>query len=802
MLRNYLVIAIRNLFRQKAYSVINILGLAIGLMACLFIVLFIYDEFKYDRHHSKGKDIYRFIVEYKDQNGNLFPIPIQAYRLKDALETEFPEMEKITRVTMPYPAAFEYQEKQIRIEISAVDDDFFDIFDIEMLAGDPKTALNGPDNILLSESHAQRLFGDEDPMGKVVDMYTNVGTFPVKISGIYRDFPRTSHIHLDGIFSTRITDNIFNERQLKNWGEGSNYVYAYIPSHVDKESIESRFPDFVEKARGEGASESVDYSLQPLFDIHLKSHYRYEAEANGDIRYVYIFGLVALFILLIAAFNYMNLSTARSIRRSKEVGVRKVTGASKMQLVGQFLGEAVVFTFIAMWIAVLMAELFLPYFNNLSGKELEISIFNDWKLLGLLLLASLLIGVFAGIYPAFFLSRFKPVNALYGESGDIKVSNVLLRKSLVVLQFSISIVLIISTLVIFNQWNHMRNAKLGINPENVIVIPKPSDDFRTFKQEILKNPKVISASALNKKPTRELSSNLSFRAEGMDDNSDASIKIVTVDWDFFKTIGNEIIEGRAFTREFGSDERDAFIVNEAAVDYIGWDEPIGKWFETWTLDSAGVNWVERKGNIVGVAENFYFESLHNEIKPVVYYIQNNWINWMVVRISSTDMQETLSFIGETWSLFNTEEDFYYSFYEEDIQNLYLNESRIFRIFISFAILAIFIASLGILGLVSFTAEQRTKEIGIRKTMGASVTNVIRLLTFDFLKLVLLANLIAWPVAWYFMSRWLQDFPIRVDLGIWVFLLSAFLAVLIALLTTLFQAWRAASTNPAVALKYE
>lgn len=802
MFKNYLVIAIRNLFRQKGYSIINILGLAIGLMACLFIVLFIYDEYKYDRHHSRGREIYRIIVEYKDQNGDLFPIPLQAYRLRTALQTEFPEMEKLTRITMPYPAAFEYEENQIRMDISAVDDDFFDMFDIEMLEGDPKSVLSGPDDFLISETNANRLFGNEDPIGKIVEMYTNIGTFPVKISGVYKDFPRTSHMHLDGLFSTRITDNIFNERQLNNWGEGSAYVYALIPSYVDIQGIEYRFPDFVEKVRGEGASEGVDYSLQPLFDIHLKSHYRYELEANGDIRYVYIFGFVALFILLIAAFNYMNLSTARSIRRSKEVGVRKVTGASKMQLIGQFLGEAVVFTFIAMWIAVLLAELFLPFFNNLSGKELEISVFNDWKLLLVLLITSVIIGILAGMYPAFFLSGFKPVNALYGNGAAGRNPNVMLRKSLVVLQFSISIVLIISTLVIYNQWNHMRNARLGINPENVIVIPKPSEDFRTFKQEILKNPRVLAASALNKKPTRELSSNLSFKAEGMEDNSDASIKIVTVDWDFFETVGNKILEGRSFSREFGSDERDAFIVNQAAVDYIGWEEPVGKWFETWTLDSAGINWVERKGKIIGVAENFYFESLHNEIKPVVYYIQNNWINWMVVRISSTEMQETISFIGETWSQFNTQEDFFYSFYEDDIQNLYLNESRIFRIFISFAILAIFIASLGILGLVSFTAEQRTKEIGIRKTMGASTPTVISLLTFDFLQLVLLANLIAWPVAWYFMDRWLQDFPVRTNLGIWVFLASALLAVGIALLTTLYQAWRAASANPAVALKYE
>lgn len=802
MLRNYLVIAIRNLFRHKSYSIINILGLAIGLMACLFIVLYIYDEFQYDRHNSKGEDIYRVIVEYKNPNGEVFAIPVQTYRLKAELETEFPEMEKITRITTPYEGTVEYEENKQRLNISAVDDDFFDMFDVEIIEGDIKTALSGTDNIIISQTSASKLFGDEDPMGKIMELYTPMGTYPIKVTAVYKDFPRTSHFHLDGIFSTRVTDNIFNERQLNNWGEGTCYVYVMIPGYVDVKGIEERFPDFVEKARGEGVSEGVDYSLQPLFDIHLKSHLRFEIEANGDIRYVYIFGLVAFFILLIATFNYMNLSTARSIRRSKEVGVRKVTGASRGQLIGQFLGEAVVFTFIAMWIAVLLAEIFLPYFNGLSGKNLQIDLLNNWMLLILLILTSVLIGIFAGSYPAFFLSRYKPVNVLSGTLGNNPASHSLLRKSLVVLQFSISIVLIISTLVIFSQWKHMQNAKLGINPENVIVVPSPSSDFRTFKQEILKDPRVVSVSALNKKPTRELSSNLDFRAEGMDEDEEASIKIVTVDWDFFKTIGNKIVEGRSFSKEFGSDERDAFIVNEAAVDLIGWKDPIGKWFETNTLDSSGVNWVKRRGTIVGVAENFYFESLHNEIRPVVYFIQNNWINWMVIRISSVDMQNTISFIGDKWREFNNNDEFRYSFYEDDIQNLYTNEKRIFKIFISFAILAIFIASLGILGLVSFTAEQRTKEIGIRKTLGANVSLIIRLLTFDFLKLVLMANIIAWPLAWYFMNRWLQDFPMHINLGIWIFLTSALLAMLIALLTTLLQAWKAASANPATALKYE
>jgi len=802
MIKNYLFIALRNLVRQKGYSLINTLGLAIGLMACLFIVLYIYDELSYDKHNEKGENIYRMIVEYKGETGEVFPLPLQAYRLREALITEFPEMEHVTRLTFPYEATFMYDENPHRMKLSAVDDDYFEMFNLDMVAGDKYTALEGSDAIMISESSAKKVFGNEDPMGKMMELFAGPEEYTVRVAGVFEDIPRTSHYHIDVIFSTRITDNIFNERQLNNWGEGSGYVYVYIPEHIDIAEIEKRFPDFVEKARGEGASEKVDYSLQPLFDIHLKSNLRYEIEANGDIRYIYIFGIVALFILLIAGVNYMNLSTARSIRRAREVGIRKVTGATRLQLISQFTGEAVIFTFIAMWIAIVLAEFFLPYFNNLSGKEIDISIFNNWKLLLILLVTSVLIGVLAGSYPAFFLSRFRPVQTLSGNAREGIHTRSFLRKALVILQFSISITLIICTLVIYSQWKHMKNAKMGINPENLIVTPVPSENFRVFKEEILKNPNVINVSALNKKPTRELSSNLSFKAEGMEDNEDASIKIVTVDWDFFETIGNEIVDGRSFSREFTSDEREGFIVNQAAVDYIGWEEPVGKWFQTHTLDSAGVNWVERKGKIVGVAEDFYFESLHNEIRPVVYFIQNNWINWMIIRISSEDMQETLGFIGEKWNEFSNESNFRYTFYEDDINKLYLNESRVFKIFISFAILAIFIASLGVLGLVSYSAEQRTKEIGIRKTMGATTASVIKLLTFDFLKLVLLANLIAWPLAWYFMNKWLQDFPERIDMGVGLFFLSALIAVAIALLTTLYQAWKASSANPAASLKYE
>lgn len=803
MLRNYIRTALRNIFRQKAYSFINILGLAIGLMACLFIVLFIVDELSYDKHHEKGENIYRFVVNYGDPEGEGMSTPLHSYRIRDAVMTEFPEVEKMTRITFPVPIQFMYKEKKQNLVISAIDQDYFDIFNLDMIAGDKYTALNGPGTVMISETSANRLFGEEEALGKAVSLSTPLGDFPAQITGVFADFPKTSHIHLDAIMSTKITDEIYNERQLNSWSEGVCFAYGLIKNPAEVKSMISRFPGFVDKVRGEGSSEGVGYDLQALYDIHLKSNLRFELEPNSDIRYVYIFAVVALFILLIAGFNYMNLSTARSIYRSKEVGVRKVTGASRGQLILQFSGEAVIFTFIALWIALLLAELFLPYFNQLSGKELDIAVFNNWKLMSILVLVSVVVGILSGIYPAFFLSRFKPVNALYGKAGKSSLSNIL-RKVLVVLQFSISIFLIICTIAIYAQWNYMRNARLGINPENVLVVPSPGSDFRTFKEELLKEHSIKSVSALNKKPTAQLSSNLGFNAEGMEEEHDYSIKIVTIDWDFFETLENKIVAGRDFNKNFPADERDGFIINEAALKLIGWDkdEAEGKWFETYTLDSAGVNFIKRRGNIIGVAEDFYFESLHNEIRPVVYYIQNTWINWMIIRIDNSGIQKTLSVIKDKWKQFNPQGEFNYSFYEDDIENLYQSEKRFFRIFISFAALAIFIASLGILGLVSFTAEQRTKEIGIRKTMGASVRSIISLLTSDFMKLVLLANIIAWPVAYYFIRAWLMDFPTKINPGIWIFILSAFLAIMIALLATIYQAYRAAVSNPANALKYE
>ncbi len=797
---NYLKLAFRNLLRQKGYSFINIAGLAIGLLCCLFIVLFISDELSYDSFNIQAKKTYRVLVTYKNSNNEGRPIPIQPYRLREALLTEFPGIKSITRVGEPFESQLEFNDTKQRIMATNIDDDFFNIFTIQMIEGDQRTALEGPTSIIINETTAKKMFGNEEAVGKLVNLYAGDEKYPIQISGVFKDIPDNSHFHVDAFFSTRITDHLYNNRQLNNWGESVCYVYLLMPDNMTPQTLESRFPSFVDKVRGEGSSKFIQYSLQPLLDIHLHSNLRFELEPNSDIRYIYIFGAIAIFILLIAAFNYMNLSTARSIRRSKEVGIRKANGARRGQLILQFTGEAVFFSFLAMWIALLLAELLMPYFNNLSGKNLDINLLNNWKILLVLFGTSVLTGILAGSYPAFFLSGFKPVHALYGNirlgSGNIR-----LRKALVILQFSISILLIICTLTIYSQWNYMKNARLGIEPDNVVIVNMP-DHYRTFKDEILKNPDIISVSASNKKPTKPLSTNLQFEAEGIEPDDNASVKIVTVDWDFFKTMKNEIVKGRSFDRSYGSDESGAFIINETAQKYIGWDDPLGKWFDTATLDSARVNWVEREGRVVGVARDFYFESLHEKIQPVVYFIQENWLNWSEIRLSGQNIPKTIAFIKNTWEIFTPSHEFEYSFYNDDINNLYLSEKKFFSIFMTFAFLAIFIACLGILGLISFTAEQRTKEIGIRKTLGASVNDIIGMLSHEFLFLVLISNVFAWPTAWYFMHNWLQDFPYRTKQDVMIFLASAAMATLISLFATFFQAWRAANANPSISLKHE
>jgi putative ABC transport system permease protein len=803
MLRNYLLIALRNIIRQKGYSLINIFGLAVGIMSCLLIVMYVSDELSYDRFHEKGDRIYRLFFNYTSPNGESFTHAIGPYRLAEELTSRYPEIEEAARLSFTSPMPLRNGEIEfVEDNVMFADPNIFRIFSFEMEGGDPNTALTEPFTCVITDVVAQKFFGDENPVGKSLQVDTDQGEAEARITGVFKSFPHNSHIKPDVLVSMATAEYIFNDRQKFNWGEGTVAYYILLPEGFPKEELESKFPDLIKEAfDDEEAPDFIRYWLQPLYDTHLRSDLRFDFEPHGSLTTVYVFSIVALFILIIATINYMNLATARSARRAREVGLRKLVGGQRKQLIRQFLAESVGLVLIAMVIAVVLAMLLLPYFNIISGKTFEASVMLNWKVILALMLATLLIGILAGSYPSFVLASFRPLRVLYGDTKTGK-GGFTLRKILVVLQFSISIALIISTLVVYAQWKNLSTMDLGINPENVVIVQRPGSGYDTFKEEALKNPQVLYVTSSNKRPAGRLTSNLGYTAEGLPEDAGKSIKIVTVDFDFFETLEDRIVEGRSFSKSYGMDSVSSFILNETAVKDIGWEDPIGKWFQTSTLDPETDNWKPRRGIVVGVAEDFHFESVHNTIQPVCFFVDNYWINWMSIKISGSETQATLDFLESEFHKVDPTTPFEYSFYEDDIASLYTSEKQFLRLFVVFALLAIIIASLGILGLASFSVEQRTREIGIRKVAGSSVGRIILLISREFALLVLIANLLAWPVAWYFMRNWLMDFPYRIKLGIHLFLISALLALVIAMITVLIQGWRAANLNPAEALRHE
>ena len=802
MIKNYFKIAWRNLIRQKGYTIINLLGLAIGLTSCLLISYYVIDELSYDKYHKKGDRIYRIVTNYTSPSGDRVPFALGPYRMKKAFESHFTQVEEFVRITDYYEMRVQHEERIFQENrVSMVDPNFFEVFTLNWIAGNPQEALKEPFTVVINRSTAEKYFGTTDVVNESIKFLTSRGNTDMRITGVVEDMPNNSHFHIDIFGSLETAKYVFNERELKNWGELTVFSYILLPPEVPISNIENETKEFIAKTFGEEGIDERMYEYQPLYDIHLNSNTRIEFEQNGSFTNVIIFSLIALFILLIASVNYMNMATARSIKRSKEVGIRKVVGARREQLVFQFITEAILLVLVGIWLAIIISDLLLPYFNQLSGKQLEIKYLNNWWLLIILFLIPVVVGVLAGIYPAFYLSSFKPVRVLYG-TRKITSSNAPLRKTLVVSQFSISIALIIATLIVYHQWSYMSNKKLGIDPTNVVILHHPGDKYKAFKQELLKSPNILNVTASNKRPTERLGSNLEYNAEGLEPDKERSIKIVTVEYDFFVTLDNEIVKGRSFNKKFGNDENATFILNQKAVEEIGWDNPIGKWFETSTIDPETNNWKKRKGTIVGVAEDFHFESLHNKIEPVVFFIDHNWINWMSIKISSENIPKTMRYIKSVWDDLEIDGTYDPAFYEEELDALYRAERRFFRIFIIFAILAIVIACLGIYGLASFTAEQRTKEMGIRKAFGANTSKVMALINREFIKLVIIANIIAWPVTWYFMDQWLQNYPYRVNLHVWIFLAGGLLALFIAQLSVSYQSYRAATTNPASSLRYE
>ncbi len=800
MIKNYLKIAFRNLTRHKGYSFMNIAGLAIGMTCCLLLLLYVQDELGYDKYHEKADRIYRFVTDWESKD-QTFPNALSSAPMAPQLLSDFPDIKEAVRFMQSFnDVLVTYGDKRFfEKRFFYADASVFDVFTFPLLTGNPETALADPFSVVITEEMAEKYFPDEDATGKILRV-DNKNEF--KITGVMQNVPFNSHFHFDFLASFSTVNSMQGAQILNSWTYNPFFTYVLLPKNYPTSELEAKFPQWVESFVGD-TLQKMGWSwrpwLQPLTDIHLHPLGN-EIQRGSSINNVYIFSTIAFFILLIACINFMNLATARAAVRAKEVGLRKVIGANRLQLVKQFLGESLVFSFISLVIAVLLVDLLLPAFNNLTGKGIEIHYTENFALLAGFAVIALFVGLISGSYPAFFLSAFQPATVLKGvvKSGSKSFT---LRRILVVTQFAISIFLIISTIVVVNQLLFMKNKDLGLNQEQVVVIPvrenRVLQRFESVKSELLQNSSIRGAAWANRPPGTGASGS-SVRLESSDSNKMKSMKFLLVDHDFLNTLEIEIAAGRGFSREFSTDANEAFVINEQAVADLGFSKPgeaIGE----------RIIWAGHKtGTIVGVVKNFHFQPLRVFMQPLVMHISPEGLQTLLVRISPNNIPATLDFLRTKWSEFAPNWPFVYSFLDEDFNKLYGVEERFGKIFGNFTFLAIFIASLGLFGLASFTAERRTKEIGIRKILGASAAKIMVMLSGEFTTLVLLANLIAWPVAYYFMDQWLQGFSFRINLvsHLWAFAAAGFLALFIALLTVSYQAIRASLANPVEALRYE
>ncbi len=806
MFKNYFKIALRNLKKSTGYTVINVAGLAVGLACCLLILLFVRDELSYDRYHEKADQIYRVTLDARlgeqEINGPIAPAP-----MAQTLVNDYPEVVQATRLfTYTGETLVRYEDNQfIEEQFYFADSTFFEIFTFPLLRGDPETALLEPNTVVLTESTARKYFGQDNPMGKTIRVDDE---FDYAVTGVVADVPENSHFHFDFLGSLGTLGNSRNPM----WVSNNFRTYFVLAEGHSPDALEAKFPAMVQKYAGPQVEEILgitvdqffasggrfEFHLQALTDVHLHSNLDYEIEPNGDITYVYAFSIIALLILLIACINFMNLATARSAGRAKEVGVRKVLGSNRRQLTLQFLMESMLLSVIALGVALVLAAVLLPLFNELSGKALQID-FGDAGLLAGLVGFAVLVGLLAGSYPAFFLASFRIVNVLKGQ-GQTGLKSSGLRSGLVVFQFVISILLMICTAMVYRQVDYVQTKRLGFAKEHVIVLERfdaLDAQQEAFKQQIRQHPNVVSVAAAGTLPGRTFG-DTSFFPEGASPDQLRNIRLLFTDFDLLETLDLDLVDGRFFSRDFTTDST-AVILNEAAVKEFGFtlEETVGK-----RLVSPGFGEDEEQLiPVIGVVKDFHYQSLRDEIRPLGMFIGRN-LTYLAVRVQPDDLGGTLAAFESQWQSFAPEQPFTYSFLDNDVDALYRADQRTGNYFIVFAIIAIFIACLGLFGLAAFTAEQRTKEIGVRKVLGASVLSIIVLLSKEFTKLVAIAFVVAAPLAFFAMDRWLQDFAFRVDISWPIFLMAGLAALGIAWLTVSYQSIRAALTNPVEALRYE
>jgi putative ABC transport system permease protein len=794
MIKNYFKVAIRNLLHNRVFSFINILGLAVGMTACFLIFQYVRFESGYDSFHSKADRIYRVVGDVKTPTETI-STGLTITPLAPNLKKDFPEVEDAVRLwrdgILVHKGDVKFQEKRTVF----ADSSFFNIFDFPLLTGDKHTALTEPMSIVLSETAAKKYFGNANPLGQQIQI--TGAALNATITGIMKDIPQNSQIQADMLISMSSWKPVYGRPlQDSEWTNHNYYTYILLQPHTDAQAFEKKLPDFMKRHHGADADKLQMWetlSLEPLRDVYLKS--TRDGFVQGNIHNVYIFSIVALFILIIACINFINLTTARSTVRAKEVGVRKVIGAARSQLAGQFIGESVIICWMAFILTLILGSVTLPLFNQLAGKMISPGIFNRGAdILGLFLLSTL-IGITAGIYPSLVLSAFRPVSVLKGRFAT-STQGLLLRKGLVVFQFTISIILIVGTIIVNSQLQYMRNKDLGFSKDQEMVIFTNYDKNKdTFKQSLSSIPGVLSTTYSSNVPGGGYVSSYSEVENKTGEMQKCTLDNYFVDFDFIRQFDLKIIAGRAFLKGYSTDSTQAMIINESAVAMLGYTSPqqaLGRKF-----DQNG-----RQGTIIGVVKNFNYMSLRDNIRPFNLRIEPYGFGTISIKVATANLPATIKAIESSWNHTIPNRPFEYTFLNEDFNHQYDTDARFGNLFLNFSILAIIISCLGVLGLASYSTFQRTKEIGVRKVLGASVSNIVRLLSIDFIRLVLLAFLIASPIGWYVMHNWLHGFAYSIPITWRVFALAGGLSLLIVFLTISYQAIRAAVANPVKSLRTE
>ncbi len=807
MFKNYFKIAYRNLLKKKVYSFINILGLGVGMACCVLIFVFVQDELSYDNYHEKGDRIYRLTHGSRSDEGLKEGDDVSPFwvwhnaPVGPAMKEEFPEVEKIVQFSGRADLLLTYGETTLQEDgVFFMDSTVFDVFSWKLLQGDPKTALVAPFSIVLTESTAKKYFGDEDALGKTLKGSESAGRANAgdyTVTGVMADVPSNSHFTFNALLSLS-TFKLSNPGVFDAWGYVDFYTYFLVNEGFDPVAFEAKLPGFI-KRRATDTNEDYALKVEALKDFYLRTTAQRLPGETGSLTNIYVFSMIGVFILIIAMINFMNLSTARSMERAKEVGIRKSIGADRSSLIYQFLGESLIIVFLAALVAIVFVSVALPMMNDLTGKVFTVNQLVNWKTVPFFFGIMLIVGLLAGSYPAFVLSSFQPVLILKGINKS-STQGAFLRKGLVVFQFSLSIALIAGTMIVYTQMGHLLDKDMGFDKEQMLVLDYNYDEQVNYMSSALKSEMEALPSVTSAAFSRSVPGSYFPNAYTMIQNAEGEMvgmaqPVFQVGIDFVNHYDLELVAGRSYSRDYPSDSSSALVINEATARQYGYSNPadiVGKKFDQWG----------RAGEVIGVVKDFNYISLHRTIEPLTLPFEPYASRYLSLKISGGDIPATIAQVQGIWEKLSPQRPFLYSFLDEDFNTQYQSDFRFRKIFTTFSVLAILIACLGLLGLATYTAEQRTKEIGVRKVLGADVSSIVGLLSKDFIKLVLVAIVIATPVSWYAMNQWLEGFAYQVPVHWWTFGIAGVLAVVVALATISFQSIKAALMNPVKSLRSE